>query len=297
MGILGTAAGAVLGFAQQASQNRFNAEEAQKNRDWQEQMSNTAYQRQVADMQAAGVNPALMYGGAGASGASTPSGSAASGAGFNALADAISVAKLGEELKGLHLDNKNKELANQYQGLVNQFYPDLTQGQLDEIASRIGVNRSNIDLNDARKSLTEAQTVIEKLNAEWLPKLNAAKEKNDLASAAHSYAEAAISEMEKEIGHRLGNSDILAICDSIAALTGKTLPGVANEVADTLKGRYGPVIDAAKSARDQVSGFVDRIDAKIDSALDSWQPRTGFGRAAKKAGLGLSRYPVPRRRR
>ena len=56
--------------------NQFSADEAQKQRDWETQMSNTAYQRQVADMKAAGINPALAMNG-GASGASTPSGSAA----------------------------------------------------------------------------------------------------------------------------------------------------------------------------------------------------------------------------
>lgn len=63
--------------AEQAS-NAFNADEAQKQRDWEEYMSSTAYQRQVSDMQSSGVNPALMYGGSGASGASTPSGTSAS---------------------------------------------------------------------------------------------------------------------------------------------------------------------------------------------------------------------------
>ena len=53
-------------------QNAFNAEEAQKGRDFEERMSNTAYQRQVNDMKSAGVNPALMYAN-GADGASTPS--------------------------------------------------------------------------------------------------------------------------------------------------------------------------------------------------------------------------------
>lgn len=55
----------------------FNAAEAQKARDFETRMSNTSYQRGAADMQAAGLNPALMYS---ASGASTPSGQAASGA-------------------------------------------------------------------------------------------------------------------------------------------------------------------------------------------------------------------------
>lgn len=45
---------------------------------WQEQMSNTAYQRAMNDIEAAGLNPSLIYG-SGASAASTPSGAGKGG--------------------------------------------------------------------------------------------------------------------------------------------------------------------------------------------------------------------------
>lgn len=67
--------------AEQAQLNRdFNAAEAQKLRDWQTNMANTSYQRAMADMSAAGLNPILAYsqGGANVPGGAAGTGTAAS---------------------------------------------------------------------------------------------------------------------------------------------------------------------------------------------------------------------------
>uniref|UniRef100_A0AAU8ATP3 DNA pilot protein n=1 Tax=Dulem virus 151 TaxID=3145628 RepID=A0AAU8ATP3_9VIRU len=65
----------------QVQQNKvamdYNAQEAAKNRDWQQMMSNTAHQREIADLKAAGLNPVLSA--SGGNGAAVTSGATASG--------------------------------------------------------------------------------------------------------------------------------------------------------------------------------------------------------------------------
>jgi hypothetical protein len=63
--------GGVLGFSGGRSQNVASAQAAQEQMNFQREMSDTSYQRQVADLKAAGINPMLV---AKLGGASSPAG-------------------------------------------------------------------------------------------------------------------------------------------------------------------------------------------------------------------------------
>lgn len=71
---LGAIQQGIYNHIEQNAAMSYNSAEALANRNWQERMSNTAYQRAVEDMRKAGLNPILAYANGGAS---TPGGSGA----------------------------------------------------------------------------------------------------------------------------------------------------------------------------------------------------------------------------
>lgn len=139
----GTAGGMFSQYAGAQQTNAQNAEQAEANRQFQERMSSTAHQREVADLRAAGLNPILSVN----SGASTPTGSQATfGNPMDGFANsASSIGQMYQAQQQL----KNATIATQ---------ADATLKEKQGTAALAAANRDNIEAGLAAKKGPQAET-------------------------------------------------------------------------------------------------------------------------------------------
>lgn len=209
--------------SEQADVNRqFTGAQADRQMDFQERMSSTSYQRAVADMQSAGLNPMLAYS---QGGASSPGG--ASGSGFMSSAPVA----MGHQAAGVQarVENEMAPGVSSAQSIARTVSDILTSEQTRTMRSPVATIAH------------EAESVLKDLKAAVGPVSSAlsdvVRDIEDRILAAPVTSSAAVDRVERAVGEvkSVLRSGVAGVSSSAAAAGGAVVDRVKSVLQDTAR--------------------------------------------------------------
>lgn len=261
-------------------QNEFNANEAQKTRNWQTTMSNTQYQRGVEDAKAAGINPALLYGSGQPS--PTPSGATASAAGYSpgGLGELMQLMMLPAQIQNIKAQTEatkagaaltrqktlTEEQVTRIQTITAGFQYELTSTEIEKLVAEIGNITADSDLKVSQKDLVDSQSDAQWITNKYLgrkyeaeiQKLIAEKDKinaDEKLAAAQEFFTMVQASYADANGFLMSSNDMLLVATYLCDLIGVSKSDVKS------------VISQAREIADKPRKAVERAATKLDDRI------------------------------